>query len=143
MFSLTLLNYFLTWVVQVLFFHRSLIPSRILMIHYSLWVLSYFWDFLPGHWELILEFLTLALLCSYQKMSVEVFQVITRTQSVLLQMVFIFIFLNKFIYLFLAALGLCCCTRAFSSCSEWGLLFVAVCELLTPVASRCGAPRPA
>ena len=34
-------------------------------------------------------------------------------------------FINKFIYciyLFSAALGLCCCTRAFSSCSEWGLL---------------------
>ena len=25
------------------------------------------------------------------------------------------------IYLFLAALGFCCCMRAFSSCSEWGL----------------------
>ena len=40
------------------------------------------------------------------------------------------IFLNKFIYLFiyyfLAALGLCCCVRAFSSCSERGLLFVMV-----------------
>ena len=42
----------------------------------------------------------------------------------------IIIFLNKFIYLFLAALGLCCCTRAFSSCGEWGLLFVAVRVLL-------------
>ena len=35
-----------------------------------------------------------------------------------------------FIYLFLAALGLLCCTWAFSSCSERGLLFVAVCRLL-------------
>ena len=25
-------------------------------------------------------------------------------------------------YLFLAVLGLCCCTQAFSSCSKWGLL---------------------
>ena len=40
-----------------------------------------------------------------------------------------------FIYLFLAALGFGCCTRAFSSCGEWGLLFVAVRGLLTVVAS--------
>ena len=40
-----------------------------------------------------------------------------------------------FIYLFLAALCLRCCAQAFSSCSEWGLLFVAVCVLLTAVAS--------
>ena len=40
----------------------------------------------------------------------------------------------KFI-LFLAALGLRCCTQAFSSCSEWGLLFVAVRGLLIAVAS--------
>ena len=46
-------------------------------------------------------------------------------------------FLKKFIYfyLFLAALGLCCCTRAFSSCGEWGLLFDMVCRLLIVVAS--------
>ena len=31
-----------------------------------------------------------------------------------------------FIYLFLAALGLDCCAQAFSSCSEWGLLFIMV-----------------
>ena len=40
-----------------------------------------------------------------------------------------------FIYLFLAALGLYCCTRAFSSCDERGLLFVAVRGLLIAVAS--------
>ena len=40
-----------------------------------------------------------------------------------------------FIYLFLAALGLRCCARAFSSCGEWGLLFVVVRGLLTAVAS--------
>ena len=50
-----------------------------------------------------------------------------------------FIFFNKFIYLFLAALGLHCCARAFSSCGEWGPLFVAVRGLLIAVASRCGA----
>ena len=44
-------------------------------------------------------------------------------------------FKNLFIYLFLAALGLRCCTRAFSSCGEWGLLFVVVCRLLIAVAS--------
>ena len=41
----------------------------------------------------------------------------------------------KKIYLFLAALGLHCCVRAFSSCSEQGLLFVAVRGLLIAVAS--------
>ena len=52
-----------------------------------------------------------------------------------------FCFFNKFIYfiyLFLAVLGLCCCVRAFSSCGEQGLLFVAVRGLLIAVASRCG-----
>ena len=38
-------------------------------------------------------------------------------------------------YLFLATLGLCCCTWAFSGCSERGLLFVAARGLLTAVAS--------
>ena len=28
-------------------------------------------------------------------------------------------FFFNFVYLFLAALGLCCCARAFSSCGEW------------------------
>ena len=37
--------------------------------------------------------------------------------------------------LFLAALGLRCCRRAFSSCGQWGLLFVVVCGLLIAVAS--------
>ena len=46
-----------------------------------------------------------------------------------------------FIYLFLAALGLPCCTRAFSSCSEWGLLFAAVPGLLIAVASLCCGAR--
>ena len=35
----------------------------------------------------------------------------------------------------MAALGLCCCAWAFSSCGEWGLLFVAVHGLLIVVAS--------
>ena len=40
-----------------------------------------------------------------------------------------------FIYLFLAALGLHCCTWAFSSCSERGLHFIVVCGLLVAVAA--------
>ena len=40
-----------------------------------------------------------------------------------------------FLNLFLAVLGLRCCTRAFSSCGERGLLFVAVSGLLIVVAS--------
>ena len=40
-----------------------------------------------------------------------------------------------FIYLFLVVLGLRCCVRAFSSCSERGLLFIAVRRLLIAVAS--------
>ena len=38
-------------------------------------------------------------------------------------------------YLFLAALGLLCCVRAFSSCGEQGLLFVVVWGLLIVVDS--------
>ena len=45
------------------------------------------------------------------------------------------LFIYLFIHLFLVALGLRSCERAFSSCSERGLLFVAVCGLLIAVAS--------
>ena len=45
------------------------------------------------------------------------------------------------IYLFLAVLGLCCCTRAFSGCGEWGLLFIAVRGLLIAVASLVAEHR--
>ena len=48
---------------------------------------------------------------------------------------------NKFIYLFLAALGLRCCARAFSACSERELLFVAVRGLLIAVASLVAEHR--
>ena len=50
-------------------------------------------------------------------------------------------FFKIFIYLFLAALGLRCCVRAFFSCSEWGLLLVVVLGLLIAEASfvtECG-----
>ena len=43
--------------------------------------------------------------------------------------------ISFFLSLFLAALGLRCCARAFCSCGEWGLLFVAVHRLLIVVAS--------
>ena len=49
-----------------------------------------------------------------------------------------FFFINVFIYLFLVALGLCCHARAFSSCGERGLLFVAVRGPLIVVASLVG-----
>ena len=48
---------------------------------------------------------------------------------------FFFNLISLFIY-FLAALGLRCCARAFSSCNEQGLLF-AVRGLLIVVASLC------
>ena len=50
-------------------------------------------------------------------------------------------FIYLFIYLFLAALGLRCCARAFSSCGERGLLFVVVCGLLIAVASLVAEHR--
>ena len=54
-------------------------------------------------------------------------------------MLWIYIFFsNKFLflfYLFLAALGLRCCMRAFSSCGEQGLLFAVARGLLIAVAS--------
>ena len=53
-------------------------------------------------------------------------------------------FFKFFIYLFilfLAVLGLCFCERAFSSCSEQGLLFVVVCGLLIVVVCLCCVAR--
>ena len=46
---------------------------------------------------------------------------------------FSWIFFDNFMYLFilfLIVLGLCCCTQTFSICSEWGVLFVAMCGLI-------------
>ena len=51
-------------------------------------------------------------------------------------------FLNLFIYLFMAVLGLRFCVRAFSSCDKRGPLFIAVRGPLTIAASRCGAQAP-
>ena len=50
-------------------------------------------------------------------------------------------FFKLFIYLILAALGFCCCAWAFSSCSQRGLLFVAVRRLLIAVASLVAEHR--
>ena len=50
-----------------------------------------------------------------------------------------FFFFNKFIYLFLAELGLCCCAQAFSSCGEPGLLFCGVWACHCGGFSRFGA----
>ena len=49
--------------------------------------------------------------------------------------VFIYVLMYVFMYVCMSVLGLHCCTQAFSSCSERGLLFVAVCGLLIAVAS--------
>ena len=53
-----------------------------------------------------------------------------------------FFFFYKFIYLFLAVLGLRFCARAFSSCGERGSVFIAVRGPLTITASHCGAQAP-
>ena len=55
-------------------------------------------------------------------------------------LVFFFLMISFLKMYILAALGLCCCMRVFSSCSEQGLLFIAGRGLLTEVASRCRAP---
>ena len=55
----------------------------------------------------------------------------------------LFFLINLFLkfILFLAALGLRCCARAFSSCGEQGLLLVVVRGLLIAVASRVAEHR--
>ena len=47
--------------------------------------------------------------------------------------IYLLLFLK--IYVILAVLSLHCCKRTFSSCGEWGPLFVGAVELLTAVAS--------
>ena len=80
-------------------------------------------------------------MCEYVRMYVcECIECVTvlRKMNSLIILLKLFLFLYKFIYfiyLFLAALGLCCCARAFSSCGERGLLFVVVHGLLIAVAS--------
>ena len=63
-------------------------------------------------------------------------------------LIFTLLFIYLFIYLFLAVLGLRFCVWAFSSCGEWGPLFIAVHGPLTIGASHhrglscCGAQAP-
>ena len=67
---------------------------------------------------------------------------IVSMSSVKICILYLISFLNLFLfYLFLAALGLCCCAWAFSRCGEWWLLFVAVHGLLIVVASLCCGAR--
>ena len=46
-----------------------------------------------------------------------------------------FVLFCLFVCLYLAVLDLHCCMQAFSSCREWGLLFIAVHGLLVAVSS--------
>ena len=55
---------------------------------------------------------------------------LSKLEHLLFKKIFIYL-----IYLFLAVLGLRCCAQAFSSCGEWGLLFIVVRRLLIAVAS--------
>ena len=52
-----------------------------------------------------------------------------------------FFSINLFYLFFLAALDLCCCEWAFSSCGERGLLFLVVRRLLIAVASPVAEHR--
>ena len=52
------------------------------------------------------------------------------------------LFLKKFIYLFMAVLGLHCCAWAFSSCGEQGLLFVVRCGARASHCSGFSCCRP-
>ena len=51
------------------------------------------------------------------------------------------LFLKKTYVLILPLLGPCCCPQAFSSCSAWRLLFVAMCGLLMAGASLAAERR--
>ena len=54
---------------------------------------------------------------------------------------FKFLFIIYLLCLFLAVLGLRFCVRAFSSCGEWGPLFITVCGPLTIAASLVAEQR--
>ena len=59
-----------------------------------------------------------------------------------MQFHYIFFKFYFYFFIFLAALGPRCCARAFSSCGEQGLLFVAVHGLLITVASLVAEHGP-
>ena len=68
------------------------------------------------------------------------------TEEIYLRKTFFFflegyLFIYLFIYLFMAALGLRCCARDFSSCVKRGLLSVTVRGLLIAVASLVAEHR--
>ena len=95
-----------------------------------------------SHYTSVLCFCTLQLLHFWQifkRLYISIFNIKgfdffwQRRNSSKLQS-FQFFLIDLFI-LFLAALGLRCCTWAFSSCGEQGLLFIVVCGLLIAVAS--------
>ena len=71
-----------------------------------------------------------AYIYSYFKEGIKLNSQVCKKQNICLFFYFYF-----YIFYFLAALGLRCCTWAFSSCSERELLFVAVHRLLIAVAS--------
>ena len=70
---------------------------------------------------------------NYTDLSNDTFLILFRNLFLLISLFFKNLFISCI--LFLAALGVCCCARAFSSCGEQGLLFVAVRRLLIAVAS--------
>ena len=101
-------------------------------------ILFWIYDFTPYVESLILAFVLSSLVLSVDQLNVisgvdeNIYFKDYRT------VFFSHFFLNLLIY-FLAALGLRCCTRTFSCCGEWGLLFLVVHGLFIVVASRCGA----
>ena len=72
--------------------------------------------------------------CINMHMLTHVFILVYRS-NLFFTIVYYLIYLFTYLFIFWAALGLCCCVRAFSSCRERGLLFVAVHGLLIVVAS--------
>ena len=60
---------------------------------------------------------------------------------IIFKLVVFWVFLNLFIYLFMAVLSLRFCARAFSSCGKRGPLFIAVRGPLTIVASLVAEHR--
>ena len=63
------------------------------------------------------------------------FNLLRNCQTVFFKKIYLFI-----LFIF-GCVGSCCCVRAFSSCGEWGLLFVAVHGLLIVVASLAAEHR--
>ena len=105
---------------------------HLILIAASIPHILFFTDFLGWNFQPI----------SFSNIFIEDFNFLLRTALICRIFLILFIyFFNKFIYLFLAELGLCCWARAFSSCSERGLLFVVVRRLLIAVASLVAEQR--